>query len=146
MALMIEELDRLHRSLEQLVEERTTALRQREEELSAQNLRFDAALSNMSQALLMFDSQARLVISNGRYQEMYGLSPEIVKPGCLLRDLLEHRRRTGTFADDPDRYIENVISVIAEGKTWGQLMELPDGRTISVRQSSDGGRRMGGHP
>jgi diguanylate cyclase (GGDEF)-like protein len=130
--LMIEELDRLHRDLEQLVEERTVALRQREEELSAQNLRFDAALNNMSQALLMFDSKARLVISNGRYQEMYGLSPEIVKPGCLLRDLLEHRRSNGTFADDPDSYIENVISVIAEGKTWGQLAELPDGRTISV--------------
>src|SRR5205807_1846244 len=53
-------------------------------------------------------------------------------PGCLLRDLLEHRRSTGTFADDPDRYVDNVISVIAEGNTWGQLMELPDGRTISV--------------
>ncbi len=132
MSLMIEELDRLHRGLEQLVEERTIALRQREEELSAQNLRFDAALNNMSQALLMFDSNARLVISNSRYQEMYGLSPEIVKPGCLLRDLLEHRRSNGTFADDPDSYIENVMSVIAEGKTWGQLAELPDGRTISV--------------
>jgi diguanylate cyclase (GGDEF)-like protein len=131
-SLMIEELDHLHRGLEQLVEDRTLALRQREEELSAQNLRFDAALNNMSQALLMFDSKARLVISNDRYQEMYGLSPEIVKPGCRLRDLLEHRRSNGTFADDPDSYIENVISVIAEGKTWGQFMELPDGRTISV--------------
>ena len=61
-ALMIEELDRLNRGLERLVEERTAALRQREEELQAQNLRFDAALNNMSQALLMFDSSARLVI------------------------------------------------------------------------------------
>jgi diguanylate cyclase (GGDEF)-like protein len=130
--LMIEELDGLHRGLERLVEDRTLALRQREEQLSAQNLRFDAALNNMSQALLMFDSQARLVISNSRYQEMYGLSSEIVKPGCLLRELLEHRRRDGTFAGDPDSYIENVMSAIAEGKTWGQLTELPDGRTIAV--------------
>jgi PAS domain-containing protein len=96
-ALMIEELDQLNRGLEHLVEERTVALRQREEELSAQNFRFDAALNNMSQALLMFDSAARLVISNHRYAEMYGLSPAIVKPGCRLRDMLEHRRERGSF-------------------------------------------------
>jgi diguanylate cyclase (GGDEF)-like protein len=131
-ALMIEELDRLNRGLERLVEERTAALRQREEELQAQNLRFDAALNNMSQALLMFDPSARLVISNNRYQDMYGLSAEVVKPGCLLRELLLHRRDNGTFADDPDSYIENLTAVIAEGKTYSQLVELPDGRTISV--------------
>ena len=131
-ALMIEELDRLNRGLERLVEERTVELRQREEELRAQNVRFDAALNNMSQALLMFDSTARLVISNQRYQEMYGLSPENVRPGCSLPELLEHRRDAGTFSDDPDSYIENLMTVIAQGKTWGQLMELPDGRTISV--------------
>jgi diguanylate cyclase (GGDEF)-like protein len=131
-ALMIEELDQLNRGLERLVEERTIALRQREEELRAQNLRFDAALNNMSQALLMFDSSASLVISNHRYVEMYGLSPEIVKPGCLLRELLEHRRDNGTFSDDPGDYVENLMTVIAQGKTWSQLIELPDGRTISV--------------
>ncbi len=129
---MIEELDRLNRGLEQLVEERTVALRQREEELRAQNLRFDAALNNMSQALLMFDSAARLVISNHRYQEMYGLSAKVVEPGCHLRELLEHRRNASTFSDDPDRYIENLMAVIAQGKTWSQLTELPDGRTVSV--------------
>ena len=131
-ALMIEELDQLHRGLEQLVEDRTIALRQREEELRAQNLRFDAALNNMSQALLMFDGAARLVISNSRYEEMYGLAPEIAKPGRLLRDLLESRRQNGTFSDDPDDYVTNLMSVIAQGKTWSQLTELPDGRTIAV--------------
>jgi diguanylate cyclase (GGDEF)-like protein len=130
--LMIEELDHLNRGLEQKVEERTVALRQREEELRAQNLRFDAALSNMSQALLMFDASARLVISNRRYVEMYRLSPEVVKPGCLLRDLLQHRLENGTFSDDPDSYVCNLMSAIAQGKTWSQLVELADGRTISV--------------
>jgi len=131
-AMMIEELDQLNRGLEQLVEERTVALRQSEEELRAQNLRFDAALNNMSQALLMFDSSARLVISNHRYQEMYALSSDIVNPGCPLRELLQHRRDNGTFSDDPDSYIESLMTVLAQGKTWGGLMELPDGRTISV--------------
>jgi diguanylate cyclase (GGDEF)-like protein len=131
-ALMIEELDHLNRGLERVVEERTVALRQREEELRAQNLRFDAALSNMSQALLMFDSSARLVISNRRYEEMYGLSPEVVKPGSTLRELLEHRKDQGTFSDDPDSYVRKLMAAIAQGTTWSQLVELPDGRTISI--------------
>jgi diguanylate cyclase (GGDEF)-like protein len=131
-ALMIEELDHLNRGLERVVEERTLALRQREEELRSQNLRFDAALSNMSQALLMFDASARLMISNRRYEEMYGLSPEDVKPGCPLRDLLQHRLENGTFSDDPDSYVVGLMSAISQGKTWSQLAELADGRTISV--------------
>ena len=130
--LMIEELDHLNRGLERLVEERTVALRQREEELRAQNLRFDAALSNMSQALLMFDASARLVISNRRYEEMYGLSPEAVRPGSLLRDLLQRRLENGTFSDDPEAYVCTLMSAIAQGNTWSQLVELADGRTISV--------------
>ena len=130
-ALMIEELDQLNRGLEHLVEDRTLALRQREEELRAQNLRFDAALNNMSQALLMFDAAARLVIGNHRYEEMYGLSPDVMKAGCGLRDLLELRTRNGTFAEDADSYVENLRAAIAQGKAWNQLVELPDGRTIA---------------
>jgi diguanylate cyclase (GGDEF)-like protein len=131
-SLMIAELDQLNRGLERLVEERTAALQEREEEVRAQNLRFDAALNNMSQALLMFDSCARLVICNHRYYEMYELSSDLAKPGATLRQLLELRTHKGSFADDPDRYVANLMSTIAEGKTWSQLTELPDGRTIVV--------------
>ena len=131
-SLMIEELDELNRGLERLVEERTAALKEREEELSAQNLRFDAALNNMSQALLMFDSAARLVICNDRYHEMYGLSPGLAGPSVSLQELLEQRRANGTFADDPGEYVDKLMSTIAQGKAWSQLSELPDGRTVVV--------------
>src|SRR5215468_9628221 len=61
-------------------------------------------LNNMSQGVLMFDSETRLTFCNQRYIDLYGLSSEIVKPGCRLRDLLKHRIELGTFADDPDQY------------------------------------------
>ena len=54
-ALMVTELEQLNRGLDQLVQERTAALREREAELQAQNLRFDAALKNMPYGLCMFD-------------------------------------------------------------------------------------------
>ena len=48
-------------------------------------------LNNMSQGVLLFDSELRLVICNQRYIEMYGLSQDKVKPGCTLLDLLNSR-------------------------------------------------------
>ena len=67
-SLMIEELEQLNRGLDQLVQERTAALRQREAELQAQNLRFDAALKNMPHGLCMFDCNERLIVCNERYR------------------------------------------------------------------------------
>jgi diguanylate cyclase (GGDEF)-like protein len=131
-SLMIEELDQLNRRLERVVEERTAALRERESELQAQNMRFDAAIANMSQALLMFDDSHRLVICNQRYIAMYGLSPEIVKPGCTLRDLLNHRKEIGTFSNDVDQYIANLLASMAQGDFASQIIDLPDGRTVVV--------------
>ena len=68
MSLMIEELDQVQRNLEQTVIDRTKELAQREAELGAQNMRFDAAISNMSQGLVMFDAQAQLVICSPRFK------------------------------------------------------------------------------
>src|SRR4051794_41083851 len=129
---MIEELDTLNRGLEKLVEVRTKALRDSETQLKAQNLRFEAAVNNMSQALLMFGGDRRLVICNERYRRMYGLSREVVKPGCSLRELLEHRKATGTFSGDIDQYVNEMADTLSAGTTFAKLVELPDGRTIAV--------------
>ena len=131
-ALMAEELDELNRGLESLVEERTTALRDREAQLRAQNLRFDAALNNMSHGLLMFDANGRMAICNQRYLELYGLSADIVKPGLSVRDLLQARSATGTFFGDADKYVASLNAKIASGETYDRMVELLDGRTISI--------------
>ena len=140
-SLMIEELDQLNRGLERLVQDRTAALRERETQLQAQNMRFHAAINNMSQALLMFDAAQRLVICNERYLRLYNLSSEIVKPGCTLRELLEHRKETGTLALDIEEYVGLLISAISQHKALSRLTELPDGREISIvnHPMGDGG-------
>jgi PAS domain-containing protein len=53
-----------------------------------QQLLLDTVLNNMSQGVLMFDPDTRMVFCNQRYIEMYGLSDAVVQPGCTLRDLL----------------------------------------------------------
>src|SRR6266478_8948477 len=74
--------------------------------LRRQKKRLESALDQMSQGLAMFDGQARLILVNEHYLQMYGLSPEQAKPGCSLRDLFEQRLRVGTFKGDADRYLE----------------------------------------
>jgi len=131
-ARMIEELDELNRGLERLVEERTAALREREEQLHAQNTRFDTALNNMSQALMMFDASGRVVICNPRYHEMYGLPRDFVQPGRTVNELLEYRQRNGTFLEDPKAHLAKMMEAMGEGKSVKRLLELSDGRAISV--------------
>src|SRR6266853_3578803 len=77
--------------------------------LGEQKLRLDAALNNMRQGLLLFDSESRLVLYNQRYLKMYGLSPETMKLGCTLRDLLCQRKAVGTFKGDPDKYAAKFV-------------------------------------
>jgi diguanylate cyclase (GGDEF)-like protein len=89
-------------------------------------------LNNMTQGVLMFDADARLTFCNQRYTDMYGLPPAVAQPGCSLRDLLFHRQQTGTFADNPDDYIVGLKSGIADGNTFAQVVNLPDGRVFSV--------------
>jgi diguanylate cyclase (GGDEF)-like protein len=89
-------------------------------------------LNNMSQGVLMFDSETRLIFCNQRYIELYALSPEIVRPHCSLRDLLRHRIERGSFSGDPDKYTARLADGIAEGKTFSNVVNLPDGRAFSV--------------
>jgi len=101
-------------------------------ELDHTLVQFDAALGNMVQALLMFDASGRVIICNQRYYEMYRLSPELIKPGCTIRHLLEIRRQSGTLSDDLETYVQNLESRIAQGNAFELITELPDGRTIAV--------------
>ena len=102
----------------------------------------DAALNNMSQGLVMFDSSNRLVVCNRRYLEMYGLSPDIVKPGSPLRELLDHRVAIGNFgAADVEPYITDLLAAVDHGITFSKITSLPNGRIFSVvnQPTADGG-------
>jgi diguanylate cyclase (GGDEF)-like protein/PAS domain S-box-containing protein len=89
-------------------------------------------LNNMTQGVLMFDSETRLIFCNQRYTEMYGLAPDVATPGRQLRELLDHRVKSGSFSDDPDDYLERLRDGIAEGKTFNRIVSLADGRVFSV--------------
>jgi diguanylate cyclase (GGDEF)-like protein len=105
-------------------------------QLKRANDRFDAAISNMSQGLCLFDADKRLVISNSRYQEMYRLPDELVMPGTPLNRILQYyvdRGETSNLTVD-----QHVQLMPTEAK---QNYERADGRKILIQRQPlpDGG-------
>jgi diguanylate cyclase (GGDEF)-like protein len=97
------------------------------QELERANMRFDAALNNMSQGLCMFDARQRIVVSNDRFREIYGFTRDQAKPGTTVRQLLEHRIANGSyFGPAPDEYIRINL------KRPSDMETLRDGRVISL--------------
>ena len=114
--------------------------------LRSQNLQLDTALNNMAQGLVMFDSSARVIVCNQRFIQIYNLSPEVVKPGCTLHKLLEHRKEVGSFAGDPGQQCRTILDTIARGETAALVQETSDGRTIQVvNQPTPGGGWVSTH-
>ena len=99
----------------------------------AQNRRLLDAIDNMSQGLCMFDAQTRILVVNRRYLEMYKLSPDVVKPGCTLRRLIEHRKQTGLFVDDVDSYCQRIIDSAKQGASTPIYVQASDGRIVLAK-------------
>jgi diguanylate cyclase (GGDEF)-like protein len=94
--------------------------------------RLDTAIDNMTQGLLLFDASRRLVVSNRRYIEMFGVSTDVVKPGCTIRELLLHRKEIGSFAGDVDEYCSSLFHKMAQGKVFQTILDSADGGAIQV--------------
>ena len=99
--------------------------------LSLEKQRLDTAMNTMTQGLLMFDRDERLIVCNRQYVDMYGLSSDVVKPGVSFREVIQHRRDTGSFQGDFEAYCDNVISAV--GHKQSTMIETPDGRLIEIK-------------
>ena len=95
--------------------------------------RLQAAVTNMSIGLCMFDAKRTLVICNSRFAEIYNLPSELTKPGTSIVDILRARAASGGIGgSDPEAYIQRVLGNIAARKVASSQVELNNGRAISV--------------
>jgi hypothetical protein len=103
--------------------------------------RLSAAVDNMSQGLNVFDAQGRITLLNRRYIEMYKLSPDIVKPGCTLLQLIQHRKDTGLFKGDVEPYCRKIMDEVKLGKEMIHYVQASDGRIVLAKNQPmpDGG-------
>ena len=100
----------------------------------------EQAIHNLSLGIVIFNNNRQLVFCNRRYIEMYGLSPDQVKPGTPTSELIQHRLNLGLkVRGAPEDYIrQRVGRDIALDTT---VQEFTDGRIIAytVRPLPDGG-------
>ncbi|MGC1465872.1 MAG: PAS-domain containing protein [Pseudolabrys sp.] len=114
--------------------------------LRRENTRMRTALDSMAQGLCMFDAAERLVVCNSQYFEMYGLTPDDVKPGSTLTDVLTRRVAKGTFSKDPVQYRKEFLTEIASGRTKVHEVKSTGGRVLLVmNHPMQGGGWIGTH-
>jgi len=100
----------------------------------------NTALAGLPQGLCIFDDDLRLIACNAKYAEMYGLGPDLIRPGTPFRAILEQRVRNGTSPVDAQNYVEETLATPHTSITLEQ--NLLDGRIISLLRAplSTGGR------
>ena len=103
-----------------------------DQRLAAERRQLTVAVNNIPQGLVLYDASARIVICNQPYIDMFGLSPDVAKPGCTMHRLIEHRKETGSFDGDVDAFCNAIIRTVSLGKATRQLTEAPGGRAIEI--------------
>ena len=113
--------------------------------IEKQNLQFEAALNNMAQGLLMFDSAGALIVSNRRLNEMFGLPLEQWKASALgltILQVINHAERLTNLAIKNKSQIVAELQNIFDRRQAGVVVfELTNGRTFCASCSlmADGG-------
>jgi len=98
----------------------------------------DVALNNMGRGLSMFDAEARLIVCNTLYREIYSLPEALTRPGTPLAAILRYHVKNETGRDDPQelerqrKWIETHVAGLALGKSFSHTQSLKNGRTVLV--------------
>ena len=109
-----------------------------EEKLLAQNIQLDTALNNMARGLSMFDSEARLIVCNAIYRQIYDLPEELTQPGTPFSEIIRYHMKRETGHDSRGdiekqrKWIENHVAKLARGESFSHTQHLKCGRTVLV--------------
>ncbi len=102
------------------------------------NRRLEIALNNMGRGLSMFDADARLVMCNKLYRDLYSIPEELTWPGTPLAELVRYHVKTETGREGPEEeekerlWIENHVAEMARGKSFQHTQYLKNGRIVLV--------------
>ena len=122
----------------------TGALLTRHQSREVEQIR--TAIDSMAQGLCMFDAAERLVVCNAQYYKMYELTPDDVRPGSTLSDVLEKRVAKGTFSRDPQEYRKEFLTAVGLGRTIVHEVKSKGGHLLLVtNHPMKGGGWIGTH-
>ena len=94
---------------------------------------YPAALDLLGLGVCVFDGEQRLALANRAYTEIYRLSPEQVRAGMTLADIVALRERVHTVPTMAARdYVAWRRRVAQTTERFDSEVELRDGRTIAI--------------
>jgi diguanylate cyclase (GGDEF)-like protein/PAS domain S-box-containing protein len=110
--------------------------RRTNDKLQRQKLLLDAALTNMSQGLCMFDAGGGIILFNDRYAQLTRMSAASLE-GRTLLDVV----RTRNLPVSPEAFVAEVVKAMRQGNTNTRVIETADGRMLRVieRPRPEGG-------
>ncbi len=117
-ALIIREIGRQNREARQRLEQ--------------QKERVDTALNNMTQGLMLWNTEGQLVMHNQRMLDLLGANREDLQPGCHFAELLELCKRRGLLNIEVERISRLIARSVAAGKTTQAVLEATDNRFFHV--------------
>ncbi len=101
--------------------------------LDIQNVRFGAALSNMSQALCMVDASGTLVVANDQLTRMFGVAADSIAPGVTIENLLgTDPGGSNLQPSDRESMLQSLQKLKANNAPANVVRELADGRVLAV--------------
>lgn len=124
------------------VNEKNLILKSQEARLREQNVLFDAALSNMSHGLCMFDAAGKLIVSNQRYAELFELEPGGIRPGMTAAELSAFQNVETLEPENPGSAgAPSAQRKPSSGTQSTEMVKIRSGRIVlTTRQPlSDGG-------
>ncbi|MEQ6249836.1 PAS-domain containing protein [Sulfitobacter sp. HNIBRBA3233] len=96
-----------------------------------------AGLNLIGQALSIYDSKLRLVVSNAPFQQMFALPDRLVTPGASFADTIRHLAESGEYGDvgDIGAFVTEKIEQARAFRPHYMERTRANGRTISVEGS-----------
>ena len=96
-----------------------------------------AGLNLIAQALTIYDSDLRLVVSNAPFQQMFALPDQLVTPGTTFEDTIRHLASRGEYGEvtDLDRFVQERVDIARAFEPHYMERTRANGRTISVEGS-----------
>ena len=113
--------------------------------LRRRNRQLRTAIDSMAQGMCMFDEAERLVVCNTQYYEMYGLTPDDVKTGATLSEVLARRVAKGTFSRDPHQYRKEFLAGVRDGRTMVHEVKSGGRLLLVTNHPMKGGGWIGTH-
>jgi len=93
-------------------------------------------LESMDQGIYAVGPDLTISLINRRFADLYGLPPELRRPGAKFEDLAQFNAERGCFGTgEVEEHVEERLKLARESRPLAYEITLPDGRVVDTRSN-----------